>query len=326
MANYLVTDTELTQVANAIRAKARASGSLTFPVGFVNTISGITEKAAATYNVSSSNQTIAANQYLAGAQTIRGVTTANIAAGNIKAGVTVKVGDAGDAARIASVAGTFTSDANAGAGDMLSGKTAYVNGSKVTGSIGSKGAATYNVSSSDQTLAAGQYLSGAQTIRRVTTNNISAGNIKAGVTVKVGDAADDDRIIGVAGTFTSDATAGAGDIRSGKTAYVNGSKITGTLNPSTGTLQRYTTDAAMNITSRTLNLTGYFNYEIEFGVNSDYAPYSADLLMDGRVLVSDLPVRFNGSVWIAILRGNSAASQAITVNSIKVYCYRYYVG
>jgi len=42
MANYLVTDTELTQVANAIRAKSRTHGQLAFPAGFVNTIAGIT--------------------------------------------------------------------------------------------------------------------------------------------------------------------------------------------------------------------------------------------------------------------------------------------
>ena len=71
MANYLVTDTELTQVANAIRAKSRATGQLAFPVGFVNTIAGITEKAAATYYTSDSDQVIAAGQYLAGAQTIK---------------------------------------------------------------------------------------------------------------------------------------------------------------------------------------------------------------------------------------------------------------
>lgn len=204
-----------------------------FPVGFVNTIAGITEKEAATYNVSTSDQIIAADQYLAGAQTIRGVTTANLSAGNIKAGVTVKVGDAADDDRIAGVAGTFTSDGTAAAGDILNGKISYVNGNKVTGNIPSKAAATYNTSSSDQTISAGQYLSGAQTIRKVTTANLSAGNIKAGVTVKVGDAADDDRIAGVAGTFTSDGTAVAGDILKNKIAYVNGNKITGNI-PSLG--------------------------------------------------------------------------------------------
>ena len=61
-----------------------------------------------TYNVSSSNQTIARGKYLAGKQTIRAVTTSNITAGNIKSGVTVKVGDAGDAGRIKNITGTYS--------------------------------------------------------------------------------------------------------------------------------------------------------------------------------------------------------------------------
>lgn len=48
--------------------------------------------------------------------------------------------------------------------------------------------------------------------------DLVAGNIKSGV-----------NIFNVAGTFTSDATAAAADIVSGKTAYVNGSKVTGSL-------------------------------------------------------------------------------------------------
>ena len=67
-----------------------------------------------------------------------------------------------------------TSDATATAGDILSGKTAYVNGSLVTGSITSKEAQTYTPSSSEQTIAAGQYLSGAQTIAAVPTEEKSA--------------------------------------------------------------------------------------------------------------------------------------------------------
>lgn len=89
------------------------------------------------------------------------------------------------------------------------------------------GATTYNTSSSNQTIASGRYLTGAQTIRGVTTSNITAANIKAGVTVQVGDSADSDRILGITGTFTSDADAVATDLNSGKTAYVNGIKITG---------------------------------------------------------------------------------------------------
>lgn len=120
--------------------------------------------------------------------------------------------------------GIDTSDATASASDILSGKTAYVNGSKITGTIKSKAAATVTPSTSDQTIASGQYLSGTQTIKG--DSNLVAGNIKKGTS-----------IFGVTGTLetgstgidTSDATATASHILSGKTAYVNGQKITGTM-------------------------------------------------------------------------------------------------
>lgn len=116
-----------------------------------------------------------------------------------------------------------TSDATAIASDILSGKTAYVNGTKVTGSIQSKSAAIYTPGTADQTIASGQYLSGAQTIQGDT--NLVASNIKSGVS-----------IFGVEGSHvcesgidTSDATATASDIAKDETAYVNGNKITGTI-------------------------------------------------------------------------------------------------
>ena len=74
-----------------------------------------------------------------------------------------------------------TSDADAVAGEILSGKKAYVNGQLVTGNIQSKAAATYTPTTSDQTIAADQYLSGAQTVKG--DANLVASNILKDVSI-----------------------------------------------------------------------------------------------------------------------------------------------
>ena len=57
-----------------------------------------------------------------------------------------------------------TQDATAGAGQVLSGYTAYVRGSKITGSVPSQGAQTITPGTSAKYVEAGRYLSGRQTI------------------------------------------------------------------------------------------------------------------------------------------------------------------
>ena len=142
----------------------------------------IASKGATTYTPGTSNQTIASGQYLSGAQTIAG--DANLVAGNIAKGK-----------KIFGVTGTYTSDANVGVGQILSGYTAYVNGNKITGTIPSKGAATFTPGTSNQTINAGQYLSGTQTIQG--DGDLVAGNIKSGV-----------NIFGVTGTYDGSASSG----------------------------------------------------------------------------------------------------------------------
>ncbi|MFZ1827229.1 MAG: DUF1566 domain-containing protein [Candidatus Competibacteraceae bacterium] len=128
----------------------------------------------------------------------------NLLAANIKSGV-----------NLFGMAGTFTNGATAVAGDILSGKTAYANGTLVTGTAaagasvnGANGQLVINIPN-------GLY-SGSETVT-ASDSNLAAANIKSGVT-----------IFGTAGTFTSDGDAVAGDLLSGKKAYVAGSLVTGT--------------------------------------------------------------------------------------------------
>ena len=78
--------------------------------------------------------------------------------------------------------------------------TVTVSGSN-TQQLTTQAAQTIYPSSSDQTITSGRYLTGTQTIKAVTTTNLTAANIKKGVTVQVGDSADSDRVTSVTGTY-----------------------------------------------------------------------------------------------------------------------------
>ena len=71
-----------------------------------------------------------------------------------------------------------------------------------TTSLTTQAAQTIHPSASDQTIARYQYLTGAQTIKAVTMSNLTADNIKSGVTVEIGDSTDSDCVASVTGTYT----------------------------------------------------------------------------------------------------------------------------
>jgi len=116
---------------------------------------------------------------------------------------------------------------NVSTAGYISAGTAGNSNVSLTASVTTKAAATITPGTSNQTIAAGTYLTGAQTIAG--DADLTAANIKKGV-----------NIFNVTGTYTSDATAAAADVVSGKTAYVNGSKVTGSL-----VVQKYYTGSSV---------------------------------------------------------------------------------
>lgn len=138
------------------------------------------------------------------------------------------------------------------AGSMLDGVTAHdKNGAAITGNISSMtlptttsstssgtSTASVNVNSSNRyiNIPAG-YLSSAHyyLIRGVRTSGISAGNIKYGQVVQVGDTASTTRLLNITGTFTGASTVSSGqtaatatEILEGYSAWVNGEEVQGT--------------------------------------------------------------------------------------------------
>ncbi len=72
----------------------------------------------------------------------------------------------------------------------------------LTASVTTQGAQTIHPSTSDQTITGSKYLTGTQTIKAVTMTNLTADNIKSGVTVQIGDSTDSDCVTSVTGTYS----------------------------------------------------------------------------------------------------------------------------
>lgn len=118
-----------------------------------------------------------------------------------------------------------TTGATASADNILTGKTAFGAAGSVTGTMANNGSVAGSISTvaGIYTVPAGYHNGkGTVSITAAEQAKLISGNIKAGVTV-----------LGVSGKTsvvdTADATAAAGTIISGKTAYVNGAKVTGAL-------------------------------------------------------------------------------------------------
>ena len=149
------------------------------------------------------------------------------------------------------------------AGYISSGTTGNTSVS-LTASVTTQGSQTLHPSTTDQTIAGNTYLTGTQTFKAVTTSNLTAENIADGVTVKIGDADDDDRIANIVGTHQGGGITPTGNINitsAGETDVTNYATATvasgteGTPTATKGTVSNH----SISVTPSVTNTAGYIS-------------------------------------------------------------------
>lgn len=149
--------------------------------------------------------------------------------------------------------GTNTSDATAAASDILSGKTAYVNGAKVTGTMADNGTVNkvLDTNTTSYTIPAGKHSGSGRISISTETKSVTPTKSRQTVTPSSGKVISSVTVDAIPTNYvdTSDATAVSSDLASGKTAYVNGTKVTGSHVCSSGTNTSDATATAADILS-----------------------------------------------------------------------------
>lgn len=195
------------------------------------------------------------------------------------------------------------------AAQILSPYTAWVNGSKLTGSIVSLAGQTIIPSASQQTVSSsGKYMTGNVVVNAV--SNLSAGNIKKGVNVG-----------GTTGTFE-------GYVPTATDLYLRGSNIVGlTVNSNYESLDsgQITVKDDVNhtsITSMSTNLTGYTRLNIQ-GYKNNAAAGEAYLLYNGSQVgqVLSIPTG-NYTIYFNVTNIQVSASFQVRLVIMKGSIYR----
>ena len=225
-----------------------------------------------------------------------------------------------------------TGDATAVSGDIVSGKTAYIGSGKVSGTMANNGAVSGTISKAGDsyTIPSGYHIgSGTVKISAAEQAKLVSANIKGGQT-----------ILGGAGKTsvvdTSDATAGAGTIVSGKTAYVNGAKVTGTATIGTADTRKAIT--VIQTPNQTIEVTGVpvklsqttgsdgnvvykteYHRQITLTITADSGYTAGNIIVDGADIGQGATINIKAGMLITATDATKMADTA-TFSTVRLDC------
>lgn len=156
-----------------------------------------TPKTASDVTVSGATVTIPAGAYASQVQ--KSVASGSVTAPASITGTSATVSTGTNTLTLSKTVSVTPSVTTAG---YVSSGTAGNSSVSLTASVTTQAAQTIHPSTSDQTITGSKYLTGTQTIKAVTMTNLTADNIKSGVTVQIGDSTDSDCVTSVTGTYS----------------------------------------------------------------------------------------------------------------------------
>ena len=212
--------------SDTVAANKMLSGTTAHDSSGAAVTGSIASKTSADIAVSGDTVTVPAGHYASQATKSVASGSATTPATTVTANPTISVNSStGVITATASATQSVTPTVSAGYVSSGTAGTITVSGSN-TSNLTTQAAQTIHPSTSDQTITSGKYLTGTQTIKAVTLSNLTAANIKSGVTVKVGDSTDDDCVTSVTGTYSGggsgkNAQIATGVYRVAGTSYVD---------------------------------------------------------------------------------------------------------